>query len=180
MKSFSALTIVSMASFGLAAACGSEAPKPKPPAPPPPVAVAPAPPPPVATQDVESNPAKIQISEDIRKACGIGNADAHFAFDEAMVRTQDTMVLEKLVECFSTGALQGRQMRLVGHTDNRGDEEYNYVLGERRANAIRTYLTGAGLSATQATSTSRGELEATGTDNIGWAEDRRVDIVLAQ
>lgn len=178
MKAFSALSIVSMASLGLAAACGSEAPKPKPPAPPPPVMVAPAPP--TANLDIESNPARIQISEDIRKACGIGNADAHFAFDESMVRTEDTVVLDKLVECFSTGALQGRQMRLVGHTDNRGDEEYNYVLGERRANAIRVYLVGAGLGASQATSTSRGELEATGTDNIGWAEDRRVDIVLAQ
>jgi len=134
----------------------------------------------VANQDVESNPATIQISEDIRKACGIGNADAHFAFDEAMVRTEDTAVLEKLVECFSTGALKGRQMRLVGHTDNRGDEEYNYVLGERRANAIQTYLTGAGLNGAQVTSTSRGELSATGTDEVGWAEDRRVDIVLAQ
>ena len=178
MKSFSALAIVSLASVGFSAAC-SDPPPPKAPAPPPPV-VAPAPPPPVASQDVESNPASIQISEDIRKACGIGNADAHFAFDESMVRTEDTVVLEKLVECFSTGGLQGRKMRLVGHTDNRGDEEYNYVLGERRANAIRGYLTGAGLSTAQSTSTSRGELEASGTDEIGWAEDRRVDILLAQ
>jgi peptidoglycan-associated lipoprotein len=179
MNSFSALAIVSVATLGLSAACGSEAPEPKTPEPPAPTATAPTPAP-VANQDVESNPATIQISEDIRNACGIGNADAHFAFDEAMVRTKDTVVLEKLVECFSTGALKGRQMRLVGHTDNRGDEEYNYVLGERRANAIQTYLTGAGLSATQATSTSRGELNATGTDEVGWAEDRRVDIVLAQ
>ena len=179
MKSFSVLAIVSLASVGLSVACADDAPPPKTPVPPP-VAVAPAPPPPPANQDVESNPAAIQISEDIRKACGIGNADAHFAFDEAMVRTQDTEVLVKLVECFSSGALQGRQMRLVGHPDNRGDEEYNYVLGERRAGAIKTYLTEAGLSATQSTTTSRGELEATGTDEIGWAEDRRVDIVLAQ
>lgn len=129
---------------------------------------------------MESNQAKVSISEDIRSACKISASDAHFAFNQSVVRTQDTAVLKKLVDCFTTGALKGRQMRLVGHTDDRGDEEYNFVLGERRANAVNKYLTGAGLGASQATSSSRGEIDAVGTDETTWAEDRRVDVMLAQ
>lgn len=173
MKSVSALPL---ALIGLCVACGSDKPPPK--VPPPPVARV-APPPP-AVRDVESNPARINIDKSIQEACGISNSDAHFAFDEASIQSRDTAVLDQLAECFSTGALTGEQMRLVGHTDNRGDEEYNFVLGERRANAVRVYLVSVGASGTQISTTSRGELEATGSDEAGWAEDRRVDIILAQ
>lgn len=177
MKPFAVLTVVSLSSFSLTVACGSDNPEPKTPASPHAVATLAAPA--AHNRDVNSNQAKISISEDIRAACKIGRADAHFAFDESVVRTQDAVVLKKLVTCFSTGSLQGRQMRLVGHTDDRGDQDYNYVLGERRANAVRSYLTGAGLSGSQATSSSRGELDATGTDESTWAADRRVDVMLA-
>lgn len=178
MKSFAVLALASLASFSLSLACGSDNPEPKTPTPLPAVATLAAP---VAhDRDLNSNPARISISEDIRSACGIDSADAHFAFDESAVRTQDSVVLDKLVTCFSTGALNGRQMRLVGHTDDRGDEDYNYVLGERRANAVKRYLTRGGLSASQATTTSRGELEATGTNETSWAQDRRVDVMLAE
>jgi peptidoglycan-associated lipoprotein len=41
------------------------------------------------------------------------------------------------------------------------------------------YLTTQGLANKQAETTSRGELDATGTDDTGWSEDRRVDVILA-
>jgi peptidoglycan-associated lipoprotein len=88
-------------------------------------------------------------------------------------------VLKKLADCFSTGPLKGKRMRLVGHADPRGDEEYNRVLGQRRADNVKNAISGEGLASAQMETVSRGEDDANGTDDAGWAKDRRVDIVLA-
>jgi peptidoglycan-associated lipoprotein len=69
-------------------------------------------------------------------------------------------------------------MRLVGHADPRGDEEYNMSLGNRRADNVKSAIVGAGLSASQVATTSRGEMDATGTDDASWEKDRRVDVLL--
>jgi len=159
----------------LAAACGSDPPPPaKAPASPPPVASAP---PPEKPGDVPTR-SNIAISEDIKKACGITDADAYFAYDSANVRPQDQAILQKLAACFMTGPLKGRTMRLVGHADPRGDEEYNMVLAGRRADNVKSAINNAGLDNAKMATTSRGELDATGTDEAGWERDRRVDIML--
>jgi peptidoglycan-associated lipoprotein len=69
-------------------------------------------------------------------------------------------------------------MRLVGHADPRGDEEYNMTLGNRRADNVKTAIVDAGLAASQVATTSRGEMDATGTDEASWEKDRRVDVLL--
>jgi peptidoglycan-associated lipoprotein len=170
--------LVSVGSLAVLAACGSD-PKPvaQSPAPtPPPAAPAPAPqrekPGDVPTRS------NITISDDIRKACGIPDSDAHFAYDSANVRPQDQAILQKLAQCFSTGPLKGKTMRLIGHADPRGDEEYNMVLAGRRADNVKGAIAGAGLDQGKMATTSRGEMDATGTDEAGWEQDRRVDIML--
>jgi peptidoglycan-associated lipoprotein len=149
-------------------ACGSDPPPPAaapdPVAPPPPAAP---PVPPEKAGDVPTR-SNINISEDIKKACGITDAEAFFAYDSANVRPQDKAVLTKLATCFSTGPLKGRQMRLVGHADPRGDEEYNMTLGNRRADNVKNAIVDAGLAAAQVATTSRGEMDATGTDEASW------------
>ena len=156
-------------------ACGSD-PLP-PPSAPPPAPVQPEPPP---TQKPDDNPrfSNIQIADDIKKACGITDAEAFFAYDSANIREPDRVVLKKLAVCFSTGPLKGRQMRLVGHADPRGDEEYNMSLGNRRADNVKNAIVDAGLAAAQVATTSRGEMDATGTDEASWEKDRRVDVLL--
>jgi peptidoglycan-associated lipoprotein len=69
-------------------------------------------------------------------------------------------------------------MRLVGHADPRGSDEYNMVLGSKRAENVKSGIVTEGLPDAQASTTSRGEMEARGTDEASWAQDRRVDIVL--
>jgi len=166
-----------LGSLALLLACGSD-PKPVAQAPAPAPAPAPTPaPPPEKAGDVPTR-SNIAISEDIKKACGITDADAYFAYDSANVRPQDQAILQKLAACFSTGPLKGKTMRLVGHADPRGDEEYNMVLGGRRADNVKGAIAGAGLDAAKMATTSRGEMDATGTDEPGWEKDRRVDIVL--
>lgn len=121
---------------------------------------------------------QINISDEIKKACGITDAEAFFAFDSANVRPQDRKVLKKLADCFSSGPLAGREMRLVGHADPRGEPEYNMVLGGKRADNVKGVIAAEGLAEDKISTTSRGEMDATGTDEASWSQDRRVDVVL--
>jgi peptidoglycan-associated lipoprotein len=121
----------------------------------------------------------VNIAPEIRRACGITDSDAYFAFDSTRIRASDYPTLDKLVSCFSTGPLAHREMHLVGHTDPRGGEEYNMVLGGTRTDGVRAFLVGRGIGGQQVATTSRGELDAKGTNESTWAEDRRVDIRLA-
>lgn len=131
-----------------------------------------------AEKEDDGSKSQLNISDEIKKACGITTTDAFFAYDSANVLPEAQELLKKLATCFSTGPLAKRQMRLVGHADPRGDEDYNMVLGSKRADSVKTAITGAGLAATQVVTTSRGEMDATGTDEAGWSRDRRVDIAL--
>lgn len=167
-----------LVSIALVSACGPDDPPPEVPQTPPPAEPAPAPQTAEAKSD-DGSSGGVVISPDIRSACGISDTEAFFAFNSATVRRGDAPALDKIAVCFTTGPLAGRKMRLVGHADPRGEDSYNLALGERRANGVKKYLTNAGLNGDQAELTSRGEMDATGTDEESWSKDRRVDIVLA-
>jgi len=174
--------VLSILALGTVLGCGSD--------PPPPAKTAEAPPPPAqpAPAPIANNPkpdddaskGNINISDEIKAACGITDAEAFFAYDSANIRAQDKAVLQKLAVCFTTGKLKGREMRLVGHADNRGEDDYNMILGQRRADNVKGAIVTAGMTAAKTLTTSRGELDATGSDEPSWQKDRRVDIVLGQ
>jgi peptidoglycan-associated lipoprotein len=121
----------------------------------------------------------IHIDDKITKACG-NIPTAHFAFDSAAVQADAAAALDALARCFSTGPLAGRNMLLTGHTDSRGELEYNMALGQRRAGSVANYLIGRGLPRTHVSTTSRGEFDATGADEQGWARDRKVNVTLVE
>jgi peptidoglycan-associated lipoprotein len=52
------------------------------------------------------------------------------------------------------------------------------VLGQKRADNVKSAIVSAGMTAAKALTTSRGELDASGSDEATWSKDRRVDIVL--
>ena len=134
----------------------------------------------VARQDTRTpTSGSIHIDDKILRACG-NLPTAHFAFDSAAVEADAAAVLDALGRCFTTGALAGRRMLLTGHTDPRGEVEYNIALGQRRAGSVAAYLTGRGVPRAHLSSTSHGEFDATGTDEEGWARDRRVDVTLVE
>lgn len=122
----------------------------------------------------------ISIDDAILKACGIEAPKAHFAFDSANVQNEDTSTLERVARCFTSGPLKGRLLKVVGHADPRGETEYNFVLGSSRADAVGGFLRSKGMDNAKIASSSRGELDATGVDENGWARDRRVDLLLGQ
>ncbi len=173
----------SLLALGASLACGSDpAPAPKTAAAPPPAAPAAAPPANANNPKPDDDPSKsnINISDEIKKACGITDVEAFFAYDSANVRPQDKAVLQKLATCFTSGPLKGREMRLVGHADNRGEEDYNMLLGQRRADNVKAAIVSVGMTEAKTFTTSRGELDASGTEDASWTKDRRVDIVLGK
>jgi peptidoglycan-associated lipoprotein len=133
-----------------------------------------------AKDDKTASSGTVSISEDIRRACGISDTDAYFSFDSAHITMQDIKPLNLVATCFTTGPLKGRAVSLVGHADPRGTSEYNITLGQSRADAVEGYLVRKGVSKGKAASSSRGAMDATGTDESGWARDRRVDVMLGQ
>lgn len=141
---------------------------------------APSEPTPSEAQGRDPGQATIEIDPDISSACGISAPEAYFAYNSAKLSGEADGVLQKLVTCFTTGPLAGKTMRLVGHTDPRGDEEYNLTLGGRRADNVKAALSKKGLPDGQMQTTSRGEMEATGSDESSWAKDRKVNIALAK
>ncbi|MFI5303103.1 MAG: OmpA family protein, partial [Polyangiales bacterium] len=98
-------------------------------------------------------------------------ADAHFAFNSSRVEGTDSSPLNKVAQCFATGPLKGRKLQLVGRADPRGETEYNVALGQSRADAVQRYVAGRGVAASQLSSSSRGALDASGSDESGWAKD---------
>lgn len=123
--------------------------------------------------------AQIRISPGIAEACGITDSNTFFAYNSAKVSSVSAGVFKQLADCFTTGPLAGKTMRIVGFTDPRGDEEYNMVLGGRRADNVALALTNAQLPKAQLQTSSRGEIEARGSDEASWATDRKVELFLA-
>lgn len=119
----------------------------------------------------------VNIDERVTKMCAL--QEPRFDFDSSSISTQARGVLDAIAKCFTDGPGKGHSLNIVGHTDERGEPQYNFGLGQKRAGAVAGYLEKAGLTHDRIESSSRGELDATGTDPASWAKDRRVDILLA-
>ena len=96
----------------------------------------------------------------------------YFDFNESALTTEATATLARDADCLKQ---VGRAVTLVGHTDPRGTQEYNLALSERRAQSVRDHLGRLGADGTRLTILPRGSLDAKGTDEPSWSQDRRVD-----
>lgn len=122
----------------------------------------------------------VSISEELLRACNIPDGDAYFRFDSSRLTAFDQGPLNAVAVCFTSGPMAGRSLSLIGHADPRGTSDYNLTLGQSRADAVGSYFAGRGLGRGHVATTSRGAMDATGTDETGWAHDRRVDVELAR
>jgi peptidoglycan-associated lipoprotein len=134
------------------------APAPAPPAPPPPPAAAPAPAPTPLPKEFLANPAL---------------ADIHFDFDRATIRPGDTKILDASAAWLKSNP--GQILLIEGHCDERGTNEYNLALGERRAKAAMAYLVSHGVDVTRITLISYGKERplCTAKTERCWAQNRR-------
>lgn len=184
------LAVVAIAAFaGAATACGDAPPKANAPTSPALTATAPAVAKTAPTEPVQGTPqpvsANVNLDSEIMRLCNL-HVDTtapdpgapRFDFDQATLTTQDKAVLDQVATCMIKGALAGRHLKLIGRADPRGTGEYNFVLGGSRAHTVSHYLEEQGVESPRLDETSRGSLDANGTDEDSWRNDRRVDIVL--
>jgi peptidoglycan-associated lipoprotein len=101
----------------------------------------------------------------------------YFDFDQAEIKPEFADVVRAHGQRLATNA--NLQVRLEGHTDERGSREYNIGLGDRRAKSVQRALMLNGANASQITTVSYGEERpaATGSDEESWRLNRRVEIV---
>lgn len=101
-------------------------------------------------------------------------APVHFAFDSTSVSAEDQ---DKVAAVAQSVRSSGKTVIVAGFTDNRGTEEYNRSLGERRALAVREDLIAKGVSARKVQTVSFGkEMPADPANNdSAWAKNRRVE-----
>lgn len=98
----------------------------------------------------------------------------HFDFDRSNIRPgEDQSVLDQKVAILT--ANPDLRIRISGHCDERGSDEYNLALGNRRANSARQYLISHGIDASRIETASFGEERpiAMGHDEESWAQNRR-------
>lgn len=97
----------------------------------------------------------------------------YFAYDSDYLVPSETANLDKIANYMSDKPTLG--LVIEGHCDQRGTEEYNRALGERRANAIRTYLEKRGVPGNRIKTLSFGEDKpaVTGNGEDIWKQNRR-------
>jgi len=100
----------------------------------------------------------------------------YFDFDKSAIRSEDAAVLRKNAGIIKANPDWG-QITLEGNTDERGSEEYNLALGERRAIAVKRYLVDLGVAESRLRTVSFGEAKPAvpGHDESAWQYNRRVD-----
>jgi peptidoglycan-associated lipoprotein len=96
----------------------------------------------------------------------------YFGFDKSLLTTEAKDTLKKSDDCLKR---TNDPLTLIGHADPRGTTEYNMALSDHRARAVKDYLKRLGIKPSRLRTVPRGALDATGTDEAGWARDRRVD-----
>ncbi len=106
----------------------------------------------------------------------LANDTVYFDFDQATINADERGKLVAVGEWFK--ANPGHALFLAGHADKRGTPEYNRALGERRADAVREYLVGLGISANVLYATSYGSDRPAvdGDTEEAYAKNRRVEI----
>ena len=97
----------------------------------------------------------------------------HFDFDKSALRSDDQAALDQKVSILQANSAV--RIRISGHCDERGSDEYNLALGNRRATAAKQYLVSHGIDAGRIETVSYGEERpvATGHDEASWAQNRR-------
>lgn len=101
----------------------------------------------------------------------------YFDFDRAIVSAADLEALQVHTEVLRNNP--SRRVVIEGHCDERGTREYNLALGERRADAVRSFLTAAGVSSSRIETVSYGEErpDDPGQGEDAWARNRRAVMI---
>ncbi|HWA41409.1 MAG TPA: peptidoglycan-associated lipoprotein Pal [Gemmatimonadales bacterium] len=102
----------------------------------------------------------------------------HFDYDKFDIRTDDQGILDWKARLLAANPVM--TIRISGHADERGSDEYNLALGNRRAAAAKRYLVNKGIAESRISTDSYGEERPldTGSTEEAWARNRRDEFVI--
>jgi peptidoglycan-associated lipoprotein len=165
--------LVLLSTIAIAVGCGGKKP-PEEPAPQPAPTPAPPPPAPAPDSSAELERQRAAEAEARRKALAADlSAMINFDYDQATIRQPDEATLDRKASILQ--ANPNLKMRISGHADERGSDEYNLALGNRRAAAAKRYLENKGVDASRLEVVSYGEERPlnSGHDETAYAQNRR-------
>ncbi len=140
-----------------------------------------------APQQVAQTPRPAQMPAQVRQTLNDRLAkleDALFDYDKSTIRPDATTALKDDVGVIRDilAAYPSQKLVIEGHADERGSEEYNLALGDRRAQAAKDFLASMGISEGQLTLISYGKDRPICSDENEscWQRNRRVHVTAAQ
>ncbi len=103
----------------------------------------------------------------------------YFDFDKSNIKPGEVGKLEEVARRMKS-EFQGKALRIEGHCDERGTEEYNRALGDRRALSAREKLVSLGLDAEMLHTITFGEEKPAdaGHNEAAWSKNRRAELIL--
>ena len=136
--------------------------------------------PPVPAEDETEDPllsADLQVVNDELRRRGF-SPDVYFEYDEDSLSDEARDKLARNADLLKSSAQL--TVTIEGHADERGTNEYNLALGDRRANAVRDYLGSLGVDASRLRTLSYGEERpvCTEVDESCWSQNRRAHMVI--
>jgi peptidoglycan-associated lipoprotein len=122
-------------------------------------------------------PPRSNVRDTTASAANITISPVYFDLDESKIKPEFESILKGAANALRES---GASVTIEGHCDERGSEEYNLALGERRANAVRTYLYNLGVPNGQMAVVSYGEARpaVNGTGETAWQLNRRAQFVV--
>jgi len=164
--------VISIVLINLLAACASEKPKE--------TASAPAPAKAEASKQAPASAGKAETDPLNDPSSILANRSAYYPFDVAVVQDEDKPMVQAHAKYLSEHS--SRNVRLEGNCDERGSNEYNLGLGQRRADGVKKMLEAGGARAGQLDSVSYGEEKPRCADHneACWKQNRRTDLNYAK
>jgi peptidoglycan-associated lipoprotein len=121
-------------------------------------------------READSLAALGRSAEEVRNMLG---TTIHFDLDRSNIRPDDMATLDQKVAILQANS--DLRIRIGGHCDERGSDEYNLALGNRRAQSAKQYLVSHGIDASRIETQSWGEERPAvdGHDESAWSQNRR-------
>jgi len=175
-------SLIAVGAFVFVAACGGKkppeapAPETKPAEAP---APAPAPPPAPAPRPNDDAAAAARMAAERARALTADLTElVHFDYDKADIQPGDKSNLDRKAAILA--ANPAVRIQIAGNCDDRGSDEYNLALGNRRAVAAKQYLVGKGIDGGRIETVSYGEERplAQGQSEAAWAQNRNDQFIL--
>lgn len=124
-------------------------------------------------------PAEAAPPPEVPAAVEKGLSTIYFDFDKSDIRPDAKVTLDENSEWLKNNS--GVSIEVEGHCDERGTDEYNLALGERRAGTTKSYLASQGISDARVTIKTYGEERPadSGHNEEAWAKNRRAEFIIA-